>query len=841
MMSFIAYAVIICCVGFTTDTFINGFLYDDYNQFCCYMNTAVCLNNSVICDGIQNCPDGEDEIFCANYIFDPDDYCCSDNISKCISSSMECDGHYDCPGGDDEFFCDVPQTPECLSKGMLYCAEDPTVCLEHHDICDGRFNCPYNSDEFHCHDTCPANCSVCSRLELVCESYYPWTYEEVSDVKEQVPNVKSVVLVGPPKLNDVELTWSEAIGNDTSYFLRHVTSGIFQSLNIKYISPFDFLHFEDLLVLGIVANKLTFLRNGTFSSLELLKELHLQFNQIEEIEGGALPANVELLSLLGNNLKVLRKGMFEGMIRLQHLNIKSNEIAYIEDDTFQDLGNLTNLDLENNRITSLNAPAFAGLVSLEYIHLTFNKLTFLENTVFRFVPKLSYIDLSGNPLQDIEGGTFAVLYHLRSLLIQSTELNFHDKSIADGLQNLEILVADNFGMCCLVNEDTDCQTPPSPFATCRGIFRTPLLRASAWIVSLCALGGNLLVVVMRIKRQRRFSSANPTNIQNHFITNLAIADLLTGLYLFTLAIADAHFGSDYFLHSKDWREGSICKTIGVIGVLSSMVSIQILTVITIDRFLCLVFPFGKVHFHSKSSKVTIFAVWTLGTLLAAIPALLSRKLDGFYGYSDVCLGLPLVTDAKELTSQWVLGEDLAGYEFVFIESEERTGWVYSQVLFIYFSAVCVVIITVCYVLMFFTVKKSARLSQRSETSSQEVTMAIKMAFIVGTDMLCWVPIIILGILSQCGIEIPVAFYAWIVIFVLPINSALNPFIFTFSSLRRRKRSSSTVSSGHQISRHIPQVPQRTWLPLTLLRRALQSNDRYAGANSQVTSIDNTHM
>ena len=58
-------------------------------------------------------------------------------------------------------------------------------------------------------------------------------------------------------------------------------------------------------------------------------------------------------------------------------------------------------------------------------------------------------------------------------------------------------------------------------------------------------------------------------------------------------------------------------------------------------------------------------------------------------------------------------------------------------------------------------------------------MAVKMSMIVGTDFFCWMPIIILGILVQAGtITLTSDVYAWLVVFVLPINSSINPYLYT---------------------------------------------------------------
>ena len=40
-----------------------------------------------------------------------------------------------------------------------------------------------------------------------------------------------------------------------------------------------------------------------------------------------------------------------------------------------------------------------------------------------------------------------------------------------------------------------------------------------------------------------------------------------------------------------------------------------------------------------------------------------------------------------------------------------------------------------------------------------------------------------GVAALCGAEISSEVYAWVVVFVLPINSAINPLLYTVSSMQ----------------------------------------------------------
>ena len=90
---------------------------------------------------------------------------------------------------------------------------------------------------------------------------------------------------------------------------------------------------------------------------------------------------------------------------------------------------------------------------------------------------------------------------------------------------------------------------------------------------------------------------------------------------------------------------------------------------------------------------------------------------------------------------------------------------------------------------------------------QERKMATKMGAIMITDLACWAPIIILSVLVQSGTHIVTPrVYTWIVTFVLPINSAINPFLYTLASLiydfiakEKTKFSTSSITKNNVVT------------------------------------------
>lgn len=58
-------------------------------------------------------------------------------------------------------------------------------------------------------------------------------------------------------------------------------------------------------------------------------------------------------------------------------------------------------------------------------------------------------------------------------------------------------------------------------------------------------------------------------------------------------------------------------------------------------------------------------------------------------------------------------------------------------------------------------------------------------FIVLTDTICWIPIIVSKYLALSDVELPSDLHAWIIVFALPLNSAMNPFLYTFTTPKYR--------------------------------------------------------
>lgn len=198
-----------------------------------------------------------------------------------------------------------------------------------------------------------------------------------------------------------------------------------------------------------------------------------------------------------------------------------------------------------------------------------------------------------------------------------------------------------------------------------------------------------------------------------------------GVYLFIIAYYDVSFRGEYIRHEESWRHSWQCNLSGSLSTLSSEASVFILTVITVDRYLSVSYPFSLKKRTKTFAVGCMIFVWSSALFLATLP-LLDTELfgDEFYGNNGVCLALQ-------------------------IHDPYSTAWEYSAFLFCGINLVAFIFVTYAYVKMSLTIA-SSKVGLRTTQQQQDGNIAKRFGFIVGTDCFCWMPIVIIKILALAG-------------------------------------------------------------------------------------------
>ena len=622
--------------------------------------------------------------------------------------------------------------------------------------------------------------------------------------KNRLVTLKSTFLHGLKKLNSINL-------NDNT--LSNLAIGLFDGLtdlvelllkNNKLVS-FNSKHVQDLKslqFLNLKSNMLTEVPNDLCQKLQSLGRLNLVDNKLLTIgkntfNGFGKPNYIKLNK---NKLNTLPSDLFQNLTSLRNLQLATNELTFLDDKIFQLLPNLEQLHIGGNKLYSISEVLFANLVNLKFLKLNNNKLVELDNNVFTNLVNLEFLDMSKNMLKTIPD--LRKLTHLTLFSVYQNPTVTVNKEFLSSLGKSTIVFVEQHEICkcyvpkvvvnCSANEDR------SPYLTCDRLLSDRILVVAMWLIGLNALIGNMFVLIWKHKH-----TSHANRVQSILLSNLALSDFLMGVYMILIAGADIYFKESFPMYSNSWRSGITCRIAGTMSILSSEASVFFLTLISLDRFTNIKYPYSTNQLQKRSTIATVFLSWVFALILSIVPSVLAGKNFKFYDNSHVCIGLPLAL--TETYAKHAVGQvNFEGTTYAFGSSYyEPNGYAvgsyYSSALFLGLNSTCYLLILICYVEIIRAVRSSSKRSGRSQDMREQIKMTIKVAAIVATDFFCWAPIIILGILVQTRtITLGPHVYAWLVTCVLPINSAINPYLYTIAELISQIRKRNQEITMHYV-------------------------------------------
>ena len=263
--------------------------------------------------------------------------------------------------------------------------------------------------------------------------------------------------------------------------------------------------------------------------------------------------------LMSYNDLMLEPGSLNGLFWLGKLDLQGNKVSNLAEGIFSDLSNLYELILSYNQIPELTPGSFTGLSRLRRLDLSHNNIDVMRKTMFAALVSLRHLILEQNPLTDVSQDAFTLV------------------------PTLEILNTDAYKFCCIAPQAEQCTPEADEFSSCEDLMDNYALQVSIWVLGITAFVGNLFVVVWRVRTDRH-------KVSSFFIINLGISDFMMGVYMLIIASIDVYYRGTYIIHADNWRASGLCQLAGILSMLSSEVSVFMLTAITVDRAITILFP-----------------------------------------------------------------------------------------------------------------------------------------------------------------------------------------------------------------------------------------------------------
>ena len=288
-------------------------------------SVAQCYNSTAICHydhsggAMAYCEDGSHlgtGSLC-QYVECPQHYKCYS--SYCIPSRKLCDGVIDCPTGDDEASCVDFKCP-----GHMRCS-GVSFCVPPHEVCDGIAHCPRQDDEKYC-QTCPQDCN-CKGTAVYCQQInnLALTGDLLSPSALILYNSFEVFI------DLYDLYWA----NMQHVWLVDLKNGSFASLLFNKTLPS-----QGFMSVKILYLNLQDLRKipSHFINGENMIYVNLSYNIIHTLNRNAfaLMQNVKILSLAHNKLRTLESHFYPDLKFLSHLYLSDNQLISVMANIFQE-------------------------------------------------------------------------------------------------------------------------------------------------------------------------------------------------------------------------------------------------------------------------------------------------------------------------------------------------------------------------------------------------------------------------------------------------------------------------------------------------------------------------
>ncbi|XP_077261371.1 leucine-rich repeat-containing G protein-coupled receptor 3 isoform X4 [Temnothorax americanus] len=440
---------------------------------------------------------------------------------------------------------------------------------------------------------------------------------------------------------------------------------------------------------------------------------------------------------------------------LTEIILDGNHFESLTEDLFAGCPALKSLSMEDNSVSSIDENAFRNLQQLVELNLAYNRIVTIPSNVFQPVNNLSKLLIGYNPVVELSMTLFDPLSNLRSLSVEDINMDNMDKNAFDAFPRLDFVYFKKFHYCMTYAPKVQkCRPTSDGVSSMSHLLDKPLLRTAVWSISCVTCLGNSLVL------WGRFTAKDENRVLSIIIRNLAVSDMLMGIYLFIIAIEDARFRDNYKEEANTWMSSWPCTLLGALAMTSSEVSVLILSFMSVERFILIAAPL-KCHraMTSQAASSSMIVIWIVGLVIALVPVIHWRSSTRFYGVNGMCF--PLHIDDPYLI-----------------------GWEYSAFIFLGLNLIGLMIIGYVYVAMFASIWRTRRATPLSVGDSE---FALRFFLIVLTDAACWAPIIALKILAMMKYPVPPDLHAWVVIFILPVNSAVNPLLYTFTTPKFRER------------------------------------------------------
>ncbi len=341
---------------------------------------------------------------------------------------------------------------------------------------------------------------------------------------------------------------------------------------------------------------------------------------------------------------------------LQTLCLRNNIIPSLPAGVFLSLAKVKEIDLGHNLIHYLHSGIFNGVSMLRLLKLDSNKLTFVAPCTFDELDSLSVLDLSNNYLTNIGDNVFCNhKSYLKQLYIGANRFDFINNGIVlSHMQYLKHLNTTPLQICCFVPMVEYC-FPKDKFylSTCRNLlglmfrYGTMISGILLLFISICCTCWISQRIKYALRDKTHSGNKSLNNILNLF---LFVCHGLNGIHMITLACVDIVLHDQYALYEQKWRRHPLCMLLNMFSYILMLVSIFVFLLVTYLRMIACVYSFklGSISASRPIWAIIIFLLFSFGVCYIPYSGIGGAHIDE----PQMALGFGLILPIRMHDQYW---------------------------------------------------------------------------------------------------------------------------------------------------------------------------------------------
>ena len=475
----------------------------------------------------------------------------------------------------------------------------------------------------------------------------------------------------------------------------------------------------------------------------------------------AITLKIGVLSRLPHHLVSMRqcvsifvKVMLKMISYVTVLDLKFNQISVIYESFFPSLNYSLLIDIGYNSIRKIESGCFSNLYYLSIIKLNNNLLSQIAPRSFTNLHALKTLDLSNNYLLIFTSDIISNSVNLKIINLTNSRLTITKDNLYLNFIEAKTLfiISGPDPMCCFLHCSSGTTAVKFSRRSCSNMLTKGNIKITFRFVSVAVIMLLLLCFVLQ-------NTLVKSGAYTYIISSVCFCDAILAVYLITIWVNDLIYDDNFPLEASKWKSSIVCFTAFAFTLTFHLISPLILCFLSFSRLMVVLFPLDNIL---KNKQIAIrFVTCTMGFIIIFV-LLVTTIIWKFYDQVPFKLCSPLIDSTH---SVWLIN---------------TLSWI----------VVCLQICATCFIPSVYVMlirkllKCQSNFYKGNLDNKSNHILFTQIIFLISSNILCWVPSSIIYIFYIYTPTFPTMLAEWAIIVIVPINSVMNPLVFTAGLVRK---------------------------------------------------------